>query len=298
MNEAQATDIFIQILDDLGIETGDVVYLGVDMAKVPLPKYPAELSVEGHKERARKWCEFLLGILMDRVGIEGSILAPAFTYAYAARREPYIHEASPSETGPFTEYMRTLPEARRSLHPVHSVVGVGGQAGKILDGPLGKAAYGARSVFACLEQHNTKFLCLGASLGQSITYVHHLEQCYGVNHRYTKLFNTPVYKDGEEVPGPWLCFMRYLGVAVEANLPPLEERMRKDKTLRVSERWDYPMQCAHIDDVARTGYAMLEENCWAFSHNEIEVHIESRESSPNPAIRLAARFHSASEDPR
>jgi aminoglycoside 3-N-acetyltransferase len=273
------------ILDDLAIGSGDVVYLAIDMGRLPLPAYPAALSRDAIRAREERWCRFLLDCLLARLGAEGTILAPTFTYAYAARQEPYVHEESPSETGVFTEYLRRHPQARRSLHPIHSVAGLGRRAAELLDDIAGRAAYGEGSVFARLDRVDTKFLCLGASLGASLTYAHHMEQVYGVNHRYTKVFRTPVHQGGREVPGPWLCFMRYLGTPVRANVHALESGLRAAGVLRESTRFAGAHQCAAIADVRRVGYAMLARDPWAFAKEPVEIRIEADSSAKPPKGR-------------
>ncbi len=297
MTEAEARSKLEAILADLGVRRGDILYLAIDMGQLPLPYFPAALSRKAFREREQKWCEFLFDVLMDIVGAEGTILAPTFTYAYAAHQKPYIHEESPSETGPFTEFLRRRPEAVRSLHPLHSVVGIGAHAAELLEGLKGKAAYGALSVFARLETVNVRFLCLGASLGASLTYAHHLEQLYGVNHRYTKIFNVPVLCDGAEVTGPWLCFMKYLGTPIRANVHALEHYMRSQGTLRVSELWDHPAQLAERIDVENAAFTMLAENPWAFTKEPIEIHIETNDTRPQMAHHTAVRFYPAAHEP-
>ena len=225
MTEAEARDQLRNILAALEVRRGGTVYLGIDMGHVPLPCYSAELTRDTIRAREEKWCAFVLRVLREALGPEGTLLVATFTYSYAGQGVPFVLEESPSEVGPFTEYFRRQPDTIRSLHPLHSISGVGRHAHAILDN-VGKAEYGAMSPYARLGEYDTKLLCLGAALAASITYVHHLEQTYGINHRYTKAIDTPVYRNGERVPGPWLCFMRYLGVATMLRHEHIEERLR------------------------------------------------------------------------
>ncbi len=290
MNETEAKTALKNIFGSLKITPGDVVYLGVDMGRLPLPAYAAKLSREAIREREQKWCEFFFNVIMEHLGPTGTLLVPTFTYSYAGRSLPYDHENSPSETGPFTEYVRGLPTAIRSFHPLHSVAGVGQYAEEILGNVRGKSAYGAMSLFARLPHYDVRFAGLGVSLSKVVTYVHHMEQMYGVNHRYNKLFNTPAYLAEKEIPGPWLCSLRYLGTPIRANLDNVVNRLRCENALCEMAENAPVMQSVTLKDLEKIGYDMLVESPWAFAEDSVEVHIETRDSNPAKINTDAVRF--------
>lgn len=292
MTEAEARETLRSQLASVGVRPGDTVYLGVDMAHVPLPDYPASLNRESIRAREEKWCSFLLDVLRDTVGADGTLLAPTFSYAYARAGVPYDHEQSPSETGPFTDYLRRQPDAIRSLHPLNSISGIGPKASEILD-DAGRSGYGARSPFARLGACDTKFLFLGTPLGRALTHAHHLEHMYGVNHMYHKLYSFPVHRKGAEVPGPWLCFVRYLGVGIEPRIAALEERLRATGLLAETGSPALPVQLAHSRDVEEVGYRMLDEDPRAFAAGDIEVQIDSPGSAEQPVSPGTVRYRQA-----
>lgn len=281
MTEDEARALFDELLKEVGVEAGDTLYLAVDMAHIPLPAYTAKLSREAIEGRERKWCAFVLESLHNAVGDAGTILAPAFSYDYARRGAVYEHETSPSETGPFTEYFRQIADVR-SFHPLHSIAGLGSKAAEILE-DSGRAAFGARSPYARFPDHNVKFLFLGAPLGDSLTYVHHLEHLYGVNHMYHKVFNVPARRGGKDVPGPYLAFVRYLGTNISAAVDHVEERLRSEGLLVESRIWDMgPFQLAHVADVDQVTFAMLDENPISTIAEPAEVHIEAEGAFEQP----------------
>lgn len=290
MTESEARYELSAQLGAVGLRLGDTAYLGVDMAHVALPKFHATLDRKSMAERAEKWCAFVLEVLLDAVGPEGTLLAPTFSYSYARNGTPYDHETTPSETGPFTEYLRRRPDAVRSLHPLNSVSGVGLRARDILD-DTGRSGYGARSPFARLAEYDTKFLFLGASLGLALTHAHHLEHMYGVNHMYHKLYHFPVRRGGAEVPGPWLCFVRYLGVGIEPGIGALEKRLRAKGLLAEAgtSGADF-VQLAHARDVETEGYRMLDENPWAFAASHVEIQVDDPGSAAQPDRPTSVRF--------
>jgi aminoglycoside 3-N-acetyltransferase len=289
LDEAQAKSALIEILEALGISRGDVIYLGCDMSRIPLPLIPAALNRSAIRAREDRWCEFLFAHLMDALGPDGTLLVPTFSYDYAGKGEPYVHETTPSQTGPFTEYVRQLPDAFRSLHPIHSVTGIGRHAHEILDN-VGRAAYGAMSAFGRLARFDTSFVCLGTTIGNSLTYVHHLEQVYGSNHRYNKVFKTPVLRGGVEIPGPWLGYVRYLGVAARPWIENIENELRVARCLREAPLDSHPNQRAHVADVDRIGLSMLTRDPWAFLTAPAYVLIDEAATSQSPSAGPAVEF--------
>lgn len=288
MNEQEATEEFRQILLELGIERGDTLYLSINIGRVPLPKYQAAMTREAIRAREIKWCAFAYERLREAIGADGTLLVPTFTYAYAGGA-PYIHETMPSETGPFTEYVRTLPASIRSLHPIHSLAGVGPKARTILDN-VGKAAYGAMSPYARLTAQGVKFLCLGTSIGDSLTYVHHLEHVYGSNHRYHKVFDTNVSLNGRTIEGPWLCYLRYFGVAAKPRIANIEEELRAQGMLRESRRGAGINQAVGARDVDNVGLAMLVKNPCAFVSEAVRVYLDETATKNEPLAGPVVKF--------
>ena len=247
------------------------------------------LTRDGILGRERQWSEYLLDVLLEVLGPDGTLLAPAFSYDYARNGTPYHHERSPSEVGPFTEFFRKSKGVVRSLHPLHSVVGIGPKTTEILD-DVGRSAFGPRSPFGRLQKTGCKFLCLGVSLGKSLTYAHHMEQVYGVNHMYNKVFNTPVFVSGVKQAGAWLCFVRYLGVGLEAQIGNLETKLREDGLLKETSRWEHPMQLVHVTHAEEIGFRQLEENPCSWLKEPIEIHIEAPGARRQEALAKAAYF--------
>lgn len=278
MNFEEARAQLNLILDDLRVEKGETIHLSVDMSRVPLPKISVPLTREGMRSRERDWNNFLLDTVLERLGPSGTVLMQTASNAYARQGTPYIHEESPAETSGFCEFFRTRTETVRSLHPLMSLGGIGRNASAILDN-VGKAGFGAMSPYGRFKDFDVKFVFLGHGL-YALTYGYHLQQMYGVNHMYNKLFNGPVYRGGKLVDGPWLCCLRYLDAGIERDFVPLENRIREEGCLNVSARLPFPLQSAAIEDIDRIGYRMLDESPWAFISEPVEIHIAAPGSAP------------------
>lgn len=278
-----------EILSGLGIKQGDVIYLGVNIGALPLPKYQVQLRKESIREREQFWCSFLLESLQNYLGPKGTILAPAFTYSCSRPGSVFINEESPSEVGPFTDFLRAHEDSIRSVHPMFSVCGIGPLAVDILNN-CGSASFGALSPFERMNNYNCKFLCLGTRISHSLTYVHHLEQTYGCNHRFNKIFNTTVMQNGKVLPGPWLSYLAYRSIEPQMQCVSIENELLKSDVL-VEYNWnDQPNQCVQINDVNRIGYRMLRENPCAFMTDFIEVVLEEDEGMKKPVETPLATF--------
>jgi aminoglycoside 3-N-acetyltransferase len=79
----------------------------------------------------------LLEILLETVGIEGTLVFPCWHFTY--RAEDYLRSGkvfdvhrSPSALGMLSEMARRYPGAKRSLHPTNSIVAIGKNADDIV----------------------------------------------------------------------------------------------------------------------------------------------------------------------
>jgi aminoglycoside 3-N-acetyltransferase len=208
------------ILIDLEVKKGDVLYLTIDMSKIPLPEIKVELSSKSYKDRQDRWCQYVYEQILSVIGRDGTLILHSFSYGYIHGKE-FDVDRTDSEVGPFTNYVRLLPQAMRSLHPVFSLTGIGKNAKNILSN-CGKAGFGPSSPFYRLSKFNTIFVSLGTTIGESMTYIHHLEQMHGVTYRFNQCFSHTVISKGIEVSGPWVVNLRYLNDGLKPDLMKAE----------------------------------------------------------------------------
>ena len=208
--------------------------------------------------------------LLDAIGPRGTLVFPTFTFSCGRPENAYRHERTPSEVSRFFEFLRLSPGARRSLHPIFSVGALGAAAGSIVD-DVGKAAFGAASPFGRLYDAGARFLCLGTTLARSLTYAHHLEQTYGCSNRYSKTFDTAVYRGGALVPGPWLAYVNYRCTGAVADLARFERRLIEEGVVSSVEHGGYVSQSATAADVSRIGYRMLAEDPSSFMDVKVRI---------------------------
>lgn len=121
--------------------------------------------------------------LLDTIGPSGTLLMPCFNggqqFSQATENKTFEIQHTPSQLGIITEIFRKEFPVRRSLHPTHSVIGMGPLANEILDGhEKCLISTGLGSPFDKLKKHKAKILLLGVN-HTSNTFLHHVENVLG-----------------------------------------------------------------------------------------------------------------------
>jgi aminoglycoside 3-N-acetyltransferase len=146
----------------LGVRPGGVLLVHSSLRSLgPLPD-GAETAVQG---------------LLETLGPQGSLLMPALSYASVGAGTPFFDaRATLSCVGALPEYFRTRPGTLRSVHPTHSVSGVGRLANDLLDEQIRSTTpCGPCSPFAKLPEVNGQILFLGCGLRPN-TSMHAIEE--------------------------------------------------------------------------------------------------------------------------
>jgi len=164
-------------LRTLGLTSGDTVMVHSDLRRFGVVR-----NMRGRLSLALE-PKVLYQALRDVIGPHGTIVVPAFSYSWT-RGLLYSVERSPSLEGSFSEYVRTLPGTRRSLHPLMSVAAIGPAAEALLAGP-DTTSFGSDSPFARLHRVDAKQLTVGVSVSSFSDYV---QWACRVPYRYRKRF--------------------------------------------------------------------------------------------------------------
>lgn len=167
-------NVIKQQLQDLSIRAGDTLLVHVSLR-----------SLGNIPDRDHTIIKALLQVL----GPEGTLLMPALSYTTVTRDHPQFDQIkTPSCVGWLTEYFRTLPDTRRSLHPTHSVCGQGKNVSYLLDDHAqDHTPCGPHSPFHKLYKVGGKILMLGCGLKPN-TSIHAIEE-----------LSIPPYLFGEEI---------------------------------------------------------------------------------------------------
>ena len=129
-----------------------------------------------------KW---IVNCLFDKVNIsENTILVSALPYR--GRFKDYLEKGivfdvrnAPIEMGGVNEYIGSLPNAKRSVHPTHSVVAIGKKAEEYISGHhLDKTPFGPNSPYYKIIKNRGKAVMFGASMDY-FTCIHAMEDMLG-----------------------------------------------------------------------------------------------------------------------
>lgn len=108
---------------------------------------------------------------------DGALYMPTMTWRTVTEQSPVWDEMkTPSHTGFLTEVFRTEWATARSIHPTHSVAGVGRRAEAILSSHhIDATPVSANSPYGILRDYDTHILMLGVGL-ECCTAIHHAEE--------------------------------------------------------------------------------------------------------------------------
>ena len=155
--------------------------------------------------------------LVERLGEDGVLVAPTFTYSYF-RQQVYDVERSPSTVGVLGDLVRAWPSAVRSLDPNFSMAAIGNRAESFMRRET-IHSFGSGSIYEKLMQADLRILLLGVDY-TALPLFMHLEKLRGVSYRYDKLFTGVTRSRGSSFADSAIHYVRDL------DTNPTSHRMR------------------------------------------------------------------------
>lgn len=123
--------------------------------------------------------EAVIDALLATVGPRGNLMLPTFNYSSPLPEPCFDPALTPARTGVIAELGRKRPDARRSLHPTHSVAVIGPDASRLTEGHLNGRAFGVGSPIDRLATQDGKVLLLGVGHTANST-IHVAEEHAGI----------------------------------------------------------------------------------------------------------------------
>lgn len=163
----------------LKIEKGDVVLLTSDIT---------DLFLQCQDNGEILDVNILLDHFQEAIGEEGTLLIPTYNWGFC-QGKPFDYKKTPSKTGAIGNAALRRNDFIRTKHPIYSFAVWGKDADKLV-AMDNIESFGSDSPFAYLEQVNAKNVFIGASLRNSFTYIHYIEQKLGAKYRYSKMFKS------------------------------------------------------------------------------------------------------------
>lgn len=218
--------------------------------------------------------------LREVLGHEGTVVVPTFSYSWT-RGQVYNPATSPSFEGSFSEYVRTLPGARRSLHPLMSVAAMGPEAGALLDG-VDDTSFGKGSPFGRMHRADIKHLTVGVSVCSFSDYV---QWACRVPYRYAKRFAGVVEVQGRRREVVCEHCVRYPDQGLDAK--PIFEVLEEDRSgcIRRTELEGVDLRAVSSSDLFELMRSRLVLDPYAFSRRPREARaIECLARLQSPAV--------------
>lgn len=203
-------------MDRLPLERGDVVFCHSNVGMFG--------RCEGVTS-SRELCESLVAAIMDRIGPNGTLCVPAFTYSFP-KGEVFEVGSSPPSMGILTDHILSLFANVRSLDPCYSVAAIGRGARSLLVHAPENSFDIAASFFARFWREDGKILNLNFDAGSTL--VHHVERMLDVPYRFDKTFQGTIRRpSGVEWRQRSTIFVRYLDDALEARFEAFDALARQ-----------------------------------------------------------------------
>jgi aminoglycoside 3-N-acetyltransferase len=176
----------LKAYEALGVSAGRTVYVTSDLGRLMDYEVREKQAVMEAHHRA----------LASLIGDTGTIVVPTASTNLCNTEIVFDPNRTPSyQVGSFSEYVRQLPDARRSFHPFVSYAAIGPNTGRIVEN-VSRHAFGPETP----EARMIELDALGVSIGKhprfTCSTVHHVEMAMGVPYRYAKEYAHPVWRDG------------------------------------------------------------------------------------------------------
>lgn len=245
---------FDRACETIGLAPGDTVmahasllHLG-RLPDVPLPQMPAVII-----ERLRA-----------RLGAGGTLAMLAPFYDYADKQVPFDTRHSPvsRQIGVLSATFTAMPGVERSANPIFALAAQGPAADTICNRSNG-AAFGAGSAWEHLMQGKPKILMLGCGIA-TLTLVRLIEQRAGVPYLYTKLFPTPVLRNGVALDLPVSALLRYRTAPITYALDGFAQRLAGKGVLRQAPLGADALRLVDAEACIAIGLDMLAADPYAF----------------------------------
>lgn len=233
---------YMDFLQGVGVEKGDIIDVSSDMANVLL--YCRRIG-------ARLVPDHLIDSLQELVGPEGTVMIRTFTWDFC-HGEPFDIRTSPSRVGALGNAAMKRADFKRTGHPIYSWMVWGKRAGELLqmDQPN---AFGPGSVFDFLDINHAKQLTLGNTSSDSTTQMHHVEAACKVPYRFDKPF-TGEYTDYSGNT----CLKTYSMHVRPLNLKVTNTEVDRDERGKELEKRGI-MKVKHLDEMTLVSTILLHE---------------------------------------
>jgi aminoglycoside 3-N-acetyltransferase len=231
---------------EFGVVEGDTIFLHCDALGT------LDLLGETFTQKA----DTLFDGILDLLGPKGTLVLPTFTYS-ATKGNNFNVQETKSEVGLLTEYFRKRPGVKRSSNPIFSVAAIGQKA---IDFELSSVydCFGQNTCFDILYNQNGWIFTLGCSFDR-VTFIHYVDQTFGVDHRFFKHFTANVINDNILTSFQIRYLVRDLTRKTSTKLDALKNRLIYNGKLQITELGRPLLIGVHAQDFFQCALDMIKE---------------------------------------
>ncbi|MED1873006.1 AAC(3) family N-acetyltransferase [Brevibacillus borstelensis] len=233
---------FVNVIEGLGLQKGDVVLVASDLLRLTIEAYRHGEKVDGN---------LFIDKLQSIIGESGTLLFPTYNWDFC-NGTAFDYRNTPSKTGALSNLALKRADFSRTKHPIYSFA-VWGKDRDYLCGLNNTSSFGHDSPFAYLHQQKAKMLVIGLDYSRSFTFVHYVEELEKVDYRYLKNFTGP-YIDaaGYEEERTYSMYVRDIerGV-VNVFLQPLIDRLEQERASSFYEINKVPIYMIDLETAFR-----------------------------------------------
>jgi len=203
--------------------------------------------------------------ILELIGPEGTLVVPTFPFAFS-RGADYDPQTTPSQSmGAFSEFVRQLPKAQRTLHPMQSLAIVGKHAVDLAqrDTP---SAFDDGSAFDHMLQLGFRLLLLGADI-QAASIAHYSEQRAQVPYRYWKDFTGRIKVGDSWDSKTYRMFARDLDLDPQLRLTPIQRALEAGGHWHATHLNFGDVACCTLSAFVLATDAILAADPWALVAN-------------------------------
>jgi len=234
-----------------GIQTGDILFIHSDIASFgKLASFDTKVFLGS-----------LISIFQKAVGKNGTVIMPTFSYSFC-KNELFDLEQTKSTVGTLTDFFRNQKDVVRTAHPIFSVAIWGNKKETFID--VSTDSFGVQSIFDKLYQENTKIVVLGSPFYSSCTFIHYIEQMYGVPYRYLKTFNGIIKDKEKEYEAKATYYVRYLDSNVDLDTTLLEQALLDSRVMSKVKLGASCIMTVAAKDFYDIGMHLLKKNIYSF----------------------------------
>lgn len=260
-------------LIEIKIKKKDTVYLGINLGQT-IQSYRKEFFKNNSLDNVRRKCSHLiLQSIKDRIGPEGTIICPTFSFDFMKTKFFNIQK-SKSSLGYFENFFLNQRNVLRTKHPINSISILG--KNKKIAYPCGNFSFGENSPFSNFINYNVKFLNIGIKLKDTCTYIHHIEHLNGINHRFYKPTRGKIIDKGKSKTDTYYNPVRFMTLKSSKAEYKIEKYLKKKFLIKEVKNKIY-CSSVNVSDIHHLGLKILQKNPSYFMSKSVNVFIDNKD---------------------